>query len=274
MTNTVNSENYHLIDMLNLLINLDRSVNRFKSMTDQLSRLGVNFSRISAVDGNKLTNDQISRITYPLSHFESKFRFTRELTKGEIGCFLSHRNCWLKLIESDFEFALIMEDDIKISRNAVHYLNSSDWIPPGVDICQLSCLQEFVKGKIRHISIEIDSYLKLVAPLYPQPLGTQCYIISKQAAKEALKFSEVLPAPVDNFLFTLWFDLANKFTIWRTSPTLVIPQKTFESDIGNRKKQIKKAPFFIRHGLTRFLTDKKIKKIQKDGLPFVFEFKE
>lgn len=260
--------------MLKLLINLDRSTDRLNRMKDQLNKLGIEYSRIDALDGSKLSDNQISQITYPLSHYESKFRFTRELTRGEIGCFLSHRKCWLELVHSNHRFALIMEDDIKISSAAAPYLCSASWLPTDVDICQLSCLRNYLKGKIRPRIIEIDSNIKLVAPLSPPPLGTQCYIISKRAAKLAISLSEKLPAPVDDFLFTLWFDLANKFTIWRTSPTLVIPQQEVESEIGDRKQKVRKAPFFVRHGIKRILTDLKIKRIQKKGIPFTFEFKK
>lgn len=260
--------------MLKLLINLDRSTDRLNCMRIQLNDLGIEYSRIEAVDGSKLSDNQITQITYPLSHFESKFRFTRELTRGEIGCFLSHRKCWLELVHSNHRFALIMEDDIKISSAAAPYLYSASWLPNDVDICQLSCLKNYLKGKIRPRIIEIDSNLKLVAPLSPPPLGTQCYIISKRAAKLAINLSEKLPAPVDDFLFTLWFDLANKFTIWRTSPTLVIPQQSLASDIGDRTIRVKKAPFFVRHGLTRILNDLKIKRIQTKGIPFIFKFED
>lgn len=260
--------------MLKLLINLDRSTDRLNRMKDQLNKLGIEYSRIDAIDGSKLSDNQISQITYPLSHYESKFRFTRELTRGEIGCFLSHRKCWSELLRSNHRFALIMEDDIKISSCAAPYLCSTTWIPADVDICQLSSLKNQLRGKISPQIIEIDSNLKLVAPLLPPPLGCQCYIISKRAAKVALSLSEKLPAPVDDFLFTLWFDIANEFTIWRTAPTLVIPQQEVESEIGDRKQKVRKAPFFVRHGIKRILTDLKIKRIQKKGIPFTFEFKK
>ena len=105
------------------------------------------------------------------------------------------------------------------------------------------------------------------------PLGTQCYLISKRAAKRALELSERLPAPVDNFLFSLWFDLANEFQVWRTDPVLVTQNQNIASAIGSRsKKSVQKAPFWIRHGLTRFLLDRRIKKQQKMGQPFEFKF--
>lgn len=256
--------------MLRLLINLRASTDRLKRINSQLTALDINYERIEGIDGRALSNDIKEKITFPYNHLESKIRFTRELTDGEIGCFLSHRKCWEKLLQSNEKYALIMEDDIEVSNLATKYFTTSDWIPSFVHICQFSCLEPKQKGKIKDTPIPLDKTLKIVTPLVPIPLGTQCYLLSRSAANFALEYSEKLPCPVDNFLFSPWFPLSNNFTIWRTSPTLVIPNQSMESTIGTRKH--KKAPFFVRHGLARFLLDRKIKKQQKDGLCFTFEF--
>lgn len=258
--------------MLKFVINLDKSTERLQNIKKQLDDLNISFERISAIKGREIDADIKNQVTYPINHFDTKFRFTRALTDGEIGCFLSHRECWKKLIASNEQFSLIMEDDIIISKKAKPYISSPNWIPTGVDICQLSCLEKKVTERIRNQILPIDQTIKLVSPLFPQPLGTQCYIISRKAAEVALSLSTKLPAPVDNFLFSLWFDMANQFTTWRTSPTLAIPETNIKSDIGGRKNHIKKAPFLIRHGLRRFLMDMKIKKIQRSGIPFIFKF--
>ena len=242
-------------------------------MNSILKRLGIDYERVEAINGKLLPREVKKEITYPYNHFESRVRYTRELTDGEIGCFLSHRACWAKLVASNENFALIMEDDIKISELATKYFLSSNWIPSSVDICQFSCLEANQKGQIKDKPVYIDETISLVAPLYPIPLGCQCYLISKQAATKALALSEKLPCPVDDFLFSPWFSIANTFNIWRTAPTLVIPNQTLESTIGLRtKKYVKKAPFFIRHGLTRFILNWKIKQSLKKGIPFDFKF--
>ena len=250
--------------MLRFVINLDSSKDRLCSISQRLNELGVSFVRIPAINGRALSDQQISEITYPYNHYESRVRFTRELTKGEVGCFLSHRKCWERLLESDEQWALIMEDDIQISSLAPSYMLSAEWVPSGIDICQLSCGKASLEGTIRKEFHKVDNALSLVAPLTPAPVGCMCYLISRNAARLALNLSKKLPAPVDDFLFTLWFDIANTFVVWRTSPTLVIPADGIESDIGSRtKKDVRKAPFFVRHGLTRFLMDRNIRKFQK-----------
>ena len=261
--------------MLRFVINLDSSKDRLAVVSKRLQELGVPFERMPAVNGRALSDEEIAQITYPYNHFESRVRFTRELTKGEVGCFLSHRKCWERLLESDKQWAMIMEDDIQISNLAPNYMLSTEWIPPDVHICQLSvCSSHPVTGTIRDEVLKVDDDVTLVVPLNPPPVGCMCYLISRKAAELAVKLSEKLPAPVDDFLFTLWFEIANKFTVWRTSPTLVIPTIGVESDIGSRaKKDVHKAPFFIRHGIKRFLLDRQIKRALQDGKKFTFLFK-
>lgn len=259
--------------MLRFVINLDRSKERLKETSNRLEQLDIEFERMPAVDGSVLTDDEIQSWTYPLDHFATKVRFTRNITRGEVGCFLSHRKCWRRLVESDQLWAMCMEDDIVVSDLAAKYMKTDDWLPSSIDVCQLSCLESCQKGRIGQKIIYIDDLMRLVQPLYPMPLGTQCYLISKRAAKRALELSERLPAPVDNFLFSLWFDLANEFQVWRTDPVLVTQNQNIASAIGSRsKKSVQKAPFWIRYGLTRFLLDRRIKKQQKMGQPFEFKF--
>lgn len=262
--------------MLRFVINLDRSKDRLDAITRKLDALGIDFQRVPAVDGSKISEEQKKELLYPIDHFETKVRFTRELTNGEIGCFLSHRECWKRLLDSDEKWALIMEDDIQISKRAAEYMKTDAWIPQEVEVCQFSALDDEIKGRITNRPIvKIDGFLRLVEPLYPTPLGMQCYCISRVAAEEALKTSVKLAAPVDDFLFSPWFDFCKKHVLYRTSPLLVVPNKDFDTDIGNRsKKYVKKAPFWIRHGLRRVLMDREVKKYQKAGLDFIFKFDE
>lgn len=261
--------------MLTFLINLDSSTHRMLRMQEQLEIRNIKFTRIPAINGKELSEHQIQKLSYPINDPDIRTRFTRDLTPGEIGCFLSHRMCWKKLLASKHEWALIMEDDILISSQASSYMKSCEWIPNDVKICQLSCLHKTQYGKIGSEIKTINKNFSIVNPIAPAPLGTQAYFISREFATEAIRLSEKLPAPVDDFLFSPWFSLSWKFKIWRINPTLVIPYPESDSDIGHRgKKHITKAPFFLRHGLKRFLLDKKIKQYQTAGTNYKFDFLE
>ena len=258
--------------MLCFVINLDDSVDRLKLISNQLDRLNVSFSRLSAVNGRELQQNEIRKLSYAIDDRDIRVRYTRDLTPGEIGCFLSHRKCWKMLLESSHNWALILEDDIVISPLAANYMRSDSWLPSDVKICQLSCLKKTQCGRIAQKKA-ISNDIRLVNPIFPSPLGTQAYFISREFAEKAISLSEKFPAPVDDFLFSPWFDLSWRFKIWRTDPVLVIPSSDFNSDVGGRdKKNVTKAPFFLRHGLKRFLLNYKIHKYQKQGEEFEFKF--
>lgn len=259
--------------MLSMVINLNESKDRWLRVSGRLNELGLVFDRISAVNGKTLTDKEVEALTYPLNHFETKVRFTRNLTRGEVGCFLSHRKCWKALVESGEKFAIIMEDDIRISSLAARYMKNNEWLPSECDICQLSSLHEEIKGRVKEKKFKIGNGVEIVRPIFPTPLGTQCYIISVFAAKMALKMSKRLPCPVDNFLFSPWFDFSKIFPTWRLSPVLVVPDVQFDSVIGGRsRRSVQKAPFFIRHGLTRIVLNRNVKRFQRSGEPYTFEF--
>lgn len=92
------------------VINLDRSDDRLKRISDQLSAMGLGFTRIPAVDGATLDlNDQTLRNCVNFD-FWRKFHH-RDLIASEIGCYLSHVKALNHFLECDQDFALILEDD-------------------------------------------------------------------------------------------------------------------------------------------------------------------
>lgn len=80
------------------VINLDRSPDRWEHMQKQLSTIGtqhtsLKIQRVVGVDGYKLTENEIS--FHQQSAFSlSKIACPRDLSKAEIGCYLSHKKCW------------------------------------------------------------------------------------------------------------------------------------------------------------------------------------
>ena len=82
---------------INLEISKDR---RERMIKDILSKININnkfkITKIDAKDGNSFVNNN----TF--------------LTKRELGCYLSHRDCWIKIINNNLSCALILEDDLNI----------------------------------------------------------------------------------------------------------------------------------------------------------------
>lgn len=89
--------------ILRLVINLDRSPERMRSISQQLVARDLHFERLPAVDGRKLAQEELSRLEAPYDAPE-KFVFRKALWPNEIACFLSHTACWKKLVKSGCEW--------------------------------------------------------------------------------------------------------------------------------------------------------------------------
>lgn len=93
------------------VINLIDSVDRRKNVLAELSKYPfIDYELVEAVDGRKMSQEDVDHL------FDCK-RFLRrmgyEVMPGEIGCTLSHRECYRKLLSSEDEVALILEDDVR-----------------------------------------------------------------------------------------------------------------------------------------------------------------
>lgn len=96
------------------VINLDRRPDRFANFTKEMVKNGItDFEKFSAIDGRSLTANP--EITEKFANNTFKWR------RGIIGACLSHTAIWRELVESDEEYYLIFEDDIRIDETWSKY---------------------------------------------------------------------------------------------------------------------------------------------------------
>jgi len=131
-------------------INLEKNTNRQTHMIKELNKLNVKHLRISAIDGKKLTNINIS------------YKTVENNTLGEIGCALSH----LKAIETSFNnndsISIIMEDDVSFKLYKYWDKTLSDIVnnaPKDWDIIQLNTSNADELWKM-HTKQNTKEYLK------------------------------------------------------------------------------------------------------------------
>ncbi len=98
------------------IINLERSIERRKNITEALDKIGASWEIIPAVDGRLLSNDYIDSIN---TEEVVKNNAGRPLTAGEIGCAESHRKAYMRLVEENLAGAVVIEDDIEISNDDI-----------------------------------------------------------------------------------------------------------------------------------------------------------
>lgn len=91
-----------------LLINLPRSTERRESMQQRLVALGLAYDILPAVDGRARWNELLPSVDVKAFQHHAG----GDVLPGEIGCYHSHLQAWQRLVDSDAQVLLVLEDDI------------------------------------------------------------------------------------------------------------------------------------------------------------------
>lgn len=166
------------------VINLKDSVDRRETVLAELAKYPLlNVELVEAVDGRKMKPEE-RKSYFDIDKFVNRYHFNPKA--GEIGCTLSHRICYRKLLESDEEFALIVEDD-------VNFL-----YPEDIDATLIEILNKHKDDKPYFITLGMHylyypkKYCKLSKyTLYKIHVayGTFAYLINRKATERLLSVS-------------------------------------------------------------------------------------
>ncbi len=174
-------------DLPTFIVNLDRCKDRYDQMEEELNKIGLTPQRISAVQGSILSNDDIAKIYCP----ESNKKYAhRDLTSGEIGCYMSHRNIWKKMIDENISLAIVLEDDVFVDRNILSLSNFKALLS-AYDLIKLADNRNTQVAN----SKDLDDIHKLVS-YSTIPNCTTGYAITLAGAKKMLS-REKIYRPVD-----------------------------------------------------------------------------
>uniref|UniRef100_A0A8C4DDX9 Si:ch211-13f8.2 n=1 Tax=Dicentrarchus labrax TaxID=13489 RepID=A0A8C4DDX9_DICLA len=95
------------------LINLKRRSDRRERMLSTLAVLGINTTLTEAVDGKALNSSQLLAMGIDMLPGYKDPYSDRVLTRGEIGCFLSHYSVWKQVVQQELQQVLVLEDDVR-----------------------------------------------------------------------------------------------------------------------------------------------------------------
>ena len=97
------------------LVNLDRSPERLAEVDAELRRVGIDYERVSAVDGLKLSADELKA---NVSRFHAYRCIGRRLRPAEIGCALSHLKVHRMALAGRHPRWAVIEDDVVLDADA------------------------------------------------------------------------------------------------------------------------------------------------------------
>uniref|UniRef100_A0A8C1EQQ3 procollagen galactosyltransferase n=1 Tax=Cyprinus carpio carpio TaxID=630221 RepID=A0A8C1EQQ3_CYPCA len=95
--------------MINLLRRSDRRERMLRTLYEQEIACKIT----AAVDGKALNTSQIEALGIQMLPGYSDPYHGRPLTKGELGCFLSHFNIWTEIVDRGLKTSLVIEDDLR-----------------------------------------------------------------------------------------------------------------------------------------------------------------
>jgi glycosyl transferase family 25 len=135
---------------------------------------GIDFSFFNAVDGSFMNNNQLD--------LYERYITPNSMTKGEVGCFLSHILVWEKIKNQNIKNSLVLEDDIKVKNswdNIFSILNSKHI--NHFDIIMVGHCHEPEKGEL----VETNDHYAIHKTT--RALCTHAYIISYNGACKLLE---------------------------------------------------------------------------------------
>lgn len=95
------------------MINLERRLERRLKMERGFKEIGLTVESVPAIDGQTLTDEYLEEIGVRFLPGYADPYHNRPMTKGEIGCFLSHFSIWEKMRMEKLNEILVLEDDIR-----------------------------------------------------------------------------------------------------------------------------------------------------------------
>ena len=176
------------------IINLKKDEERKKNILRQVKKQKIkNYELIAAVDGNNLTEEELNLLTY--KNKKSINPWNTKMSPSQIGCALSHIKIYRKLIKSNYDFALILEDDAYFLRDLTEKLQNfiTKNLKYKKQILLLSELKEF-------ISKPLDKFNDYEVVNVTNAFFTHSYFINKKAAESIIKFNYPVKTIADNFV--------------------------------------------------------------------------
>lgn len=232
-------------------INLDRSKERLTYILSNVEKLDLPTHRISAVDGAKLAPEDFSQ-KFDDNAYKKYLGYV--LNPGVVGCALSHIKTWETFLNSNYEFAIIFEDDVSFKAEEV--LAAINNLTKNAKYWDIANLDTDLRGMPLTIK-KFDNQTRMVAYLL-RIHHTGAYIINRYAAQQLLSKALPIRIPVDLYFNRGW-ELNLKFV--GIEPRIVkqtFGDSTIEDGKGNNyygdlKYNISRRLFIIQTNIIRFV---------------------
>jgi glycosyl transferase, family 25 len=184
------------------VISLKESDQRRKRTEKHLKEIGLPFEWFDAVNGKDLSQEEINN----LCDTEAIKEHPVWLSRGAIGCALSHYYLYHEIIKRNLPFALILEDDIIMEKD---FLDCFDPLTNSLKEREIVALFYQSKSILKLIASSKISLGKKYSTYLPekisQPISTGAYIITLSACKSLIEV--ILPVRCSADTWSLYHSL-------------------------------------------------------------------
>ncbi|MBC6606838.1 glycosyltransferase family 25 protein [Hymenobacter sp. BT188] len=199
------------------LINLERSKNRKKFMIRQLEELQISYEIVEGIDGSTLTDEYLSTVC----DFEELAKKPYLLRRGVYGCALSHLSVYKRIIEENLECALVLEDDVELSKDLPGIMHTISSLELKNEVILLYSINTYMKTIFStQNQQELGNGYTLNHPIDIHALGgAGAYIITNKAARGLL--NNILPIrfAADAWPHFYWNKMIDKVRVVLPYPT-------------------------------------------------------
>ncbi|MGY5848627.1 glycosyltransferase family 25 protein [Salegentibacter sp. HM20] len=209
------------------IVNLDRAKERRDSVEKELRKTNLPFQFISAVDKTTVANYK----------YKIRNQYKRPLITTEIACYLSHLKVKKLFLKSNYDYAIILEDDVELLANfdtVVKTIITQYNTLPKKHQWDVLKLPSFGKKNLIKV-YDIDSYHSLyggsVAITTMAAIWTKTGV-KKFLGKAVLKDEAIINMPIDCELQRAW---KYNLKIYNIAPPIV-RGKEFGSQIRPKTK--------------------------------------
>lgn len=182
------------------IINLKQDSHKRKHMEKLCKQHNLNCQFIEAVYGKDLDEETLAKV---YNKKESIDLIGRELTKGELGCALSHISIYKHMVDKNIKQAVIFEDDIQIEEDFSSIIQNINTLPDNWELILLGYFngpvkkEKLVKSYLRDRKKITDTH-KLVR-LKQTASGAHGYLINLKGARKLIEVLRTISLPIDEY---------------------------------------------------------------------------
>lgn len=166
------------------VISLKNASSRRKTIEKQLSELGIPFEWFDAVEGRLLTEQEIQN-SCDVNAIRAAPHW---LTRGALGCALSHYSVYKQILERSIPYAIILEDDVFVQKEFPHIVDLAIKQMRENEVMLLYTLSWLPLELSSSDKTDLDGKYALYGPAeINQPITASAYIISRAACETMVK---------------------------------------------------------------------------------------